>query len=82
MSTQTAESVVVEFDDRQPEPPRAMIAGRVVAFPADIDEEGAVCSVCGYWGIVPARTDVLEALTPGAGPSLVCATCSEEVSGT
>lgn len=80
MSAEISDPVVVEFEHRRSEPPREIGVGSVVTYPAlDIEEEGATCSVCGYWGVVPARTDVLDAIARGTDRELVCATCGDEI---
>lgn len=80
MSAEIADPVVVEFEHRRAEPPREIRVGQVATYPAlDLEEEGATCTLCGYWGVVPARTDVLEALVRGTDQQLVCATCAGEL---
>ena len=72
--------VVEPFEDRQPEAPTRAGRGRVVVYPGiGIDQEAAVCALCGYWGIVEARSKVLDALAAGGDRDLVCQTCADEV---
>lgn len=80
MSTEIVDPVVAEFEQRRAEPPREIRVGSVATYPAlDLEEEGATCTLCGYWGVVPAQTDVLEALVRGTEQQLVCATCASEL---
>lgn len=80
MSTELADVVVEEFEQRSRSAPAAIREGSVRTYPhLDREEEGAFCSLCGYWGVVPARSDILDAIAPGTDRSLVCATCADEV---
>lgn len=80
MSSTLTDPVVVEFEHRRAEPPREIREGRVATYPAlEIDEEGATCDLCGFWGVVPARSAVLEALAIGTDRALVCAHCADDV---
>ncbi len=65
---------VVEFRERQPDRPTTL-RGRGPEF--DYGETGAVCDVCGYWGIIP---NVPEFVNASSDPdrTLSCSVCGVE----
>lgn len=71
------EPVVREFRSKRPSNP---LTSPLRGGPEmDVDETGGNCCVCGYWGVVPAHSEVLEALVSGTEAALVCQDCADEL---
>lgn len=67
--------VVIEFRHRQPDDPTTFPKGGLPEM--DPGETTATCRSCGYFGIVPDDSEVVNANALGTDTVLICATCAD-----